>query len=57
MASFACLPVAYLLLLWGDKAGNAYVGFAGAVVFLIAEVTWMILIVIVGWIALKNGRQ
>ena len=49
VASFACLPVAYLLLLWGDSAGNAYVGFAGVIALLIAEVIWMILIVIVGW--------
>ncbi len=47
--SFACLPVAYLLLLWGNRSGYAYIGFAGAVAILIAEVIWITLIVIVGW--------
>lgn len=51
--SFACLPVAYLLLLWGNREGYAYIGFAGAVAILIAEAIWIILIGIIGWKLLK----
>ena len=49
VASFACLPVAYLLLLWGNRAGNAYAGFAGTIAILVAEAIWIILIGVVGW--------
>ena len=49
VVSFICLPVGYLLLLWGNGIGNAYIGFAGMISFLIAEAIWIILIFIVGW--------
>ena len=49
VASFACLPVAYLLLLWGNRVGNVYIGFAGVIAILIAEAIWIILIGAVGW--------
>ena len=41
--SFACLPVGGLLLLWGSRSGNLYLGLAGVATILLAEFIWVAL--------------
>ncbi len=41
--SFACLSVGGLLLLWGSRIGNLYLGLAGVATILLAEFIWVAL--------------
>ena len=49
VASFACLPVAYLMLMWYVEAGNIYAGFTALLTFAAAWCIWITLIVALGW--------
>ena len=47
--SFACLPVGGLLLLWGSRTGNLYLGLAGVATILLAEFIWVVLAAMLLW--------
>ena len=41
--AFACFLAGGLLLLWGSRSGNLYMGLAGVATILLAEFIWVVL--------------
>ena len=47
--AFACFLAGGLLLLWGSRIGNLYLGLAGVATILLAELLWVALAVALLW--------